>query len=286
MTHLIQAQGLAKTYGKFQALKPSSFAIPAGQIVGLIGPNGAGKSTLVNALLGLQSYDGALTVLGRDPYRDRAALMAEVCFIADVATLPKWLKVRELLDLVAGLHPGFDRAKAESRLAGTDVKLDAKVRALSKGMTVQLHLAIVLAIEAKLLVLDEPTLGLDLLNRRKFYDAILSDYFTPERSILVTTHQVEEIEHVLTHVMMIRHGQIIVHTSVDELAERFAVVDVPSEKLAAGEAMTPLWKRQSFGRTTMLFDLQKGGASADAVAKLGETRRVPLADLFVALMQD
>jgi ABC-2 type transport system ATP-binding protein len=278
---LVRAEGLAKSYGALNALKPTSFTIPPGQIVGLIGPNGAGKSTLVNALLGLHSYAGALTVLGRDPYKDRAQLMREVCFIADVATLPRWLKVRELFDIVAGLHPGFDRSRAESRLVGTEVKLDSRVRTLSKGMTVQVHLAIALAIDAKLLVLDEPTLGLDLLNRRAFYDAILTDYFTPERSIVITTHQVEEIEHVLTHVMMIRHGEVILHASLEDVAERYQVIDAGPDAAAAAEALRPIWKRQSFGRVTYLFD----GVDRASLARIGEPRRVALADLFVALMQ-
>lgn len=278
---IIEAKDLAKHYGKFQALKPSTFSIPAGQVVGILGPNGAGKSTLINALLGLISYDGHLRVLGREPQNDRAALMHDASFISDVATLPRWVRVRDLMTIVEGVHPKFDRAKAEARLAKTSVRPDARIRELSKGMIVQVHLAIVLAIDARLLVLDEPTLGLDLINRRAFYDAILSDFFDETRSIIITTHQVEEIEHVITHVMMIREGEIVLSASVDELSERFMAVDVVDARKGEAEALRPLYSRSSFGRTTYVYDR----APPEALAALGEARRVPLADLFLATVQ-
>jgi ABC-2 type transport system ATP-binding protein len=280
MTALISAQGLAKAYGAKQALRPTTLDIPAGRIVGLIGPNGAGKSTLINCVLGLMSYGGNLTVLGRNPYTDRATLMQNVSFIADVATLPKWMTVRQVLDAVAGLHPKFDRAKAEARLATTEVKLGTKVRALSKGMTVQLHLALVLAIDAKLLVLDEPTLGLDILNRRAFYDALLTDFFDEDRTIVVTTHQVEEIEQILTHALFIKDGEIIVDASLDDIHERYLAVDVSEAQRAEAEMLKPIFSRSVLGRTSMLFE----GVGRPALARFGEVRRVSLADLFVAKM--
>ena len=281
MTNLISARNLAKSYGPRQVLKPCSFDVPAGQILGVIGANGAGKSTLLNALLGLHAYDGTLSVLGREPYRQRADLMREVCFIADVATLPKWLTVRQLFDLTQGLHPGFDRAKAEKRLAPTTVKLDSKVRTLSKGMVVQVHLALALAVDARLLVLDEPTLGLDIINRRSFYDAILTDYFDENRSIIVTTHQVEEIEQILSHAMIIRNGEIAVNESMDGLSERYRCVDVDDARAHEADAMNPLMKRRIMGRSTYVFD----NAPDAALARFGVPRRVSLSDLFVALNQ-
>jgi ABC-2 type transport system ATP-binding protein len=279
MTIMIEASNLAKSYGKLQALKPSSFRFEAGQIIGVIGANGAGKTTMLNTLLGLISYDGTLSVMGRNPYTDRASLMQDVSYIADVATLPKWMRVRELIAVVAGLHPKFDRAKAEARLARTNVRPDSKIKTLSKGMIVQVHLALALAIDAKLLVLDEPTLGLDILNRRAFYDTILTDYFDETRTIIVTTHQVEEIEHVLSHVMMIRDGAVLVHASLDDLGERFFAVDVNEANLGTARQLAPIYQRSSFGRTTCVFD----GIDPQKLAGLGDVRRVPLADLFVAL---
>ena len=278
---IVQANGLAKRYGQVQALKPTSFAIPPGRIVGIIGPNGAGKSTLVNALLGLISHEGSLQVMGRTPLEDRARLMHDVSYIADVATLPRWIRVKDLIDIVEGIHPRFDRRKAEERLARTNVRPTARVSELSKGMIVQLHLAIVLSIDARLLVLDEPTLGLDLINRRSFYDAILSDFFDETRSIIVTTHQVEEIEHVLTHVMMIREGEVVLDASIDELGERFTAVDVPDSRRTEAEALKPIYSRRSIGRTSYVYD----SVPYDALAALGEPRRVALADLFVAIVQ-
>lgn len=278
---IVQANGLAKRYGQVEALKPTTFSIPPGRIVGIIGPNGAGKSTLVNALLGLISHEGQLEVLGRRPLEQRSSLMHDVSYIADVATLPRWIKVKDLLDVVQGIHPRFSRQMAEERLARTNVRPNARVRELSKGMIVQLHLSIALSIDARLLVLDEPTLGLDLINRRSFYDAILSDFFDETRSIIVTTHQVEEIEHVLTHVMMIRQGEVVLDASIDDLSERFAAVDVSDARRAEAEALKPIYSRRAIGRTTYVYDT----APRDRLEALGEPRRVSLADLFVATVQ-
>lgn len=278
---IVQANGLAKRYGQIQALKPTTFVIPPGRIVGIIGPNGAGKSTLVNALLGLINHDGQLEVLGRRPLEQRASLMHDVSYISDVATLPRWIKVKDLLSVVAGIHPRFNRQMAEERLARTNVRPDARVRELSKGMIVQLHLSIALSIDARLLVLDEPTLGLDLINRRSFYDAILSEFFDETRSIIVTTHQVEEIEHVLTHVMMIRQGEVVLNASIDELSERFAAVDVPDARRNEAEALKPIYARRAIGRSTYVYD----AAPRDQLETLGDPRRVALADLFVATVQ-
>ncbi len=279
-TMIVSAKALGKSYGTFAALKPCTFDIPAGRIVGVIGANGAGKSTLLNTLLGLSAYDGDLTVLGRNPYDNRANLMRDVCFIADVATLPRWMTVAQIFDTVEGLHPNFNRAKAEGHLAKTNVMKKSKIRTLSKGMVVQVHLALVLAIDAKLLVLDEPTLGLDIVNRRMFYDAILTDYFDETRTILITTHQVEEVEHLLTHAMFIRKGELIVDASIDDLASRYVAVDVTEHQKALAQSLGPIFSRTVFGKTTCLFE-QKTPAE---LAPFGETRRVALADLFVALM--
>ena len=279
MTNLITATGLAKSYGPRQVLHPCSFAVPPGQILGVIGANGAGKSTLLNAILGLHSYDGSLNVLGLEPYRDRAMLMRDVCFIADVATLPKWMTVKQLYDITAQLHPRFNRASAEARLAKTSIRPEAKVATLSKGMVVQVHLALALAIDARLLVLDEPTLGLDIINRRSFYDAILTDYFDESRSIIVTTHQVEEIEQILTHAMLIRDGSIIVNASMDDLAMRYACIDIDDSKTAEADALRPIMKRRIMGRSTYIFD----GLDESTLLRFGTPRRVSLSDLFVAL---
>jgi ABC-2 type transport system ATP-binding protein len=277
---LVAARALSKSYGTFQALKPSTFTIPAGRIVGVIGSNGAGKSTLLNTLLGLTNYDGDLTVLGRNPYHDRATLMQDICFIADVATLPKWMTVRQVLATVAGLHPKFNHDKAIARLAKTNIKLASKIQTLSKGMVVQVHLSIVLAIDARLLVLDEPTLGLDIVNRRNFYDAILTEYFDETRTILITTHQVDEIEQLLSHAMFIRQGEIIVDTSLDEIAERYRAVDVGDSQRGEADALSPIYRRSIMGRSTYVFD----SVAPSKLERFGETRRVGLADLFVALM--
>ncbi len=278
-TKLIEANGLAKSYGAKQALKPSSFTIPSGQIIGVIGANGAGKSTLLNCLLGLSEFDGELKVMGKNPLLERATLMNDVCFIADVATLPKWAKISDLFDWVEGIHPKFDKTKAINRIQGTNIPLNAKIKALSKGMTVQVHLAIALAIDAKLLVLDEPTLGLDIMNRRAFYDAILRDFFDETRSILVTTHQIDEIEPILSHAMFIKDGNITLNDSLDNIAERFYAIDVLEDKIKEVESLKPIYSRAIMGKTSMVFD----NVPPETLKQYGEPRRVALADLFVAL---
>ena len=281
MTAVIEARGLSKNYGTTQALRGVDLNIQSGRIVGLIGPNGSGKTTAIKSILGLASFDGSLKVLGLDPRTHRDELMKEVCFIADVAVLPRWLKVSQAVDFVAGVHPRFDRARAEDFLARTDIKKQSRVRQLSKGMVTQLHLALILAIDAKLLVLDEPTLGLDLLFRRSFYDNLLNDYMNKERTILVTTHQVEEIENILTDVIFIEHGQIRLDAAMETLAERFTQLTPAAGNTEKARALKPFWEREIFGRSTMLFD----GKDAAELGALGETRAPSVADLFVAMMQ-
>ena len=279
---VVSARGLRKHYKNKLALDGTSFQIPTGRIIGLIGPNGAGKTTALKAMLGLIPFEGELSVLGRDPRTQRDDLMRDVCFIADVAVLPRWIKVKEAIEFVAGVHPRFDRAKCERFLAHTQLKPELRVRELSKGMIVQLHLALVLAIDAKLLVLDEPTLGLDILYRKQFYQRLLEDYFDEEKTIIVTTHQVEEIEHILTDVMFIRDGKIVLNHDMEHLGERFTEVMVDAGKLELARALTPIDERAlPFGKTVMLFD----GATDDQLAGLGETRTPGLADLFVATMK-
>jgi ABC-2 type transport system ATP-binding protein len=281
MTAIIEARGLTKRYGSTPVVRGVDLNVEAGRIVGLIGPNGAGKTTVIKSILGLTSFDGELKVLGLDPRTQRDDLMKEVCFIADVAVLPKWLKVSQAVDFVAGVHPRFDRKRAEDFLARTDIKKESRVRQLSKGMVTQLHLALILAIDAKLLVLDEPTLGLDLLFRRSFYDNLLNDYFNKERTILVTTHQVEEIENILTDVLFIEHGKIVLDSPMDSLAERFTQLIPSAGNVDRARALKPFWEREIFGRVAMLFD----GRNADELGALGETRAPSVADLFVAMMQ-
>jgi ABC-2 type transport system ATP-binding protein len=281
MTAIIEARGLAKRYGNSTALAGVDLTVEAGRIVGLIGPNGSGKTTAIKAILGLTAFDGELKVLGLDPRHDRDRLMNDVCFIADVAVLPRWLKVSQALDYVAGVHPKFQRARAEEFLAKTNIGLKKKVGELSKGMITQLHLALILAVDAKLLVLDEPTLGLDLLFRRTFYDTLLNDYFDKERTILVTTHQVEEIENILTDVTFIQRGRITLSQPVDSLAERFVQLVPTAQNVATARALRPFHEREVFGRTAMLFE----GRAQEELAALGETRTPSIADLFVAKMQ-
>ena len=276
----ITARGLRKAYGKTVALNDFDLRVEEGRIVGLIGPNGAGKSTALNAILGLTSYQGDLKVLGRDPWVERDALMRDVCFIADVAVLPRWMKVSQALDFVGGVHPRFDRAKAEAFLAKTDIKRTSRVRALSKGMVTQLHLALVMAIDAKLLVLDEPTLGLDLLYRKQFYDTLLNDYFDRSRTIVVTTHQVEEVQHILTDLVFINHGRTVLSCSMEAFEARYLELMVQPEHLAAARALGPIQERQVFGRSLLLFD----GVDREKLAPLGELRTASIADLFVAVM--
>jgi ABC-2 type transport system ATP-binding protein len=276
----IEARGLRKAFGTTTALGGVDLRVEEGRILGLIGPNGAGKTTALNAILGLTSFEGELQVLGRDPWQAREELMQDVSFIADVAVLPRWIRVSNLLDYVAGVHPRFDRAKAESFLNKTTIKRGSKVRQLSKGMVAQLHLALVMAIDARLLVLDEPTLGLDILYRKQFYDTLLNDYFDGRRTIVVTTHQVEEIQDVLTDLVFIDRGRIVLECSMEQFEGRYAEVMVHPDHLAAAQALKPIHSRQLFGRSILLFD----NANREELAGLGEIRTPSIADLFVALM--
>ncbi len=278
MSTLIEARGLSKHYGKSTALAGVDFRIEEGRIVGLIGPNGAGKTTALKAILGLASYDGDLNVLGLNPYRERHRLMQEVCFIADVAVLPRWLRVNQAVDFVAGVHPRFNRQRAEAFLAKTDIKPRSRVRELSKGMVTQLHLALIMAIDAKLLILDEPTLGLDIIYRKQFYDTLLNDYFDGNRTILVTTHQVEEIEQVLTDVMFINHGRIALDCSMDDIAQRFVELFANAAHAEAAGKLNPISTRQVFGRSVMLFE----NVERERLAAFGELRTPSIADIFVA----
>lgn len=281
MTAVVTATGLSKRYKTSLALDSASFQIESGRIVGLIGPNGAGKTTALKAILGLTTFDGQLSVLGLDPRKERDKLMEQVCFIADVAVLPRWLKVGDAVDFVANTHPRFDRAKCDAFLARTKLQRGQKVKQLSKGMIVQLHLALVMSIDARLLILDEPTLGLDILYRKQFYQSLLEDYFDEEKTILVTTHQVEEIEHILTDLMFIRDGKIVLDTDMDSLGERFAEVLVGSDMAAAARELKPLDERQVFGKSIFLFD----NVSRPQLERLGEVRRPSISDLFVATMK-
>jgi ABC-2 type transport system ATP-binding protein len=286
---VIEARGLRKTFGTTIALDGVDLRAEEGRILGVIGPNGAGKSTVLNAILGLTPYQGELKVLGRDPWSERDQLMRDVCFIADVAVLPRWIRVSQVIDYVAGVHPRFDRVKAKSFLAKTAIKNHSKVRELSKGMVTQLHLALVMAIDAKLLVLDEPTLGLDLLYRKQFYDALLNDYFDRSRTIVVTTHQVEDIQHVLTDLMFINQGRIVLNCSMEEFEARYLEVTVHPEQAAAARALKPIHARQVLGRSVLLFDLKLDRVAdqnldRQQLAALGEMRTPSIADLFVAVM--
>jgi ABC-2 type transport system ATP-binding protein len=276
----IEARALRKVYGTTVALDGVNLRVEEGRILGLIGPNGAGKSTALNAILGLTPYEGELKVLGRNPWTERDKLMTDVCFIADVAVLPRWMRVSQALDYVAGVHPRFDRAKAEAFLAKTTIKRTSRVRELSKGMVTQLHLALIMAIDARLLVLDEPTLGLDLLYRKQFYDTLLNDYFDKHRTIVVTTHQVEEIQHILTDLMFIDRGRIVLESSMEDFEARYVEVMVTPEHLAAARALGPIHERQVFGRTILLFE----GLGRERLAPLGEAHTPSIADLFVAVI--
>ncbi len=276
----IEAHGLRKAFGATIALDGVDLRVEEGRILGLIGPNGAGKTTALNAILGLTSYDGELKVLGRDPWAERDQLMRDVCFIADIAVLPRWIRVSQALDYVAGVHPRFDRAKAEAFLAKTSISRTRKVRQLSKGMVAQLHLALVMAIDAKLLVLDEPTLGLDILYRKQFYDSLLNDYFDRSRTIIMTTHQVEEIQDVLTDVMFINRGRIVFDCSMEQLESRYVEVMVHPEQVAAARALKPIHEREVFGRSILLFE----AVDRQQLAALGEVRTPGIADLFVAVV--
>lgn len=281
ISSVISARGVSKQYGRQRVLDDISFEIAPGRIVGLIGPNGSGKTSTLNAILGLGNFDGEMQVLGLDPRTQRDALMNDVCFIADVAILPRWIKVKQAIDFIAGVHPKFNRDKAEKYLANTKLTLDMKVRAMSKGMIVQLHLALIMAIDAKLLVLDEPTLGLDILYRKQFYQNLLEDYFDENKTIIITTHQVEEVEHILSDVIFIDEGKIVLETSMEKMAERFVEVMVAPENMDKAIALQPIDQRAVFGKVVMLFD----GVAQELLASLGETRIPGVADLFVASMK-
>jgi ABC-2 type transport system ATP-binding protein len=276
----IEARGLRKAFGSTIALDGVDLRIEEGRILGLIGPNGAGKTTALNAILGLIPYEGELSVLGRNPWAARDQLMRDVCFIADVAVLPRWIRVSQALEYMAGVHPRFDRAKAEGFLAKTSIRHHSKVRELSKGMVTQLHLALIMAVDAKLLVLDEPTLGLDILFRKQFYDSLLNDYFDRSRTILVTTHQVEEVQNVLTDLMFINRGRIVLSCSMEEFESRYQEVTVKPDQLAAARVFKPIQERQVFGRTVLLFD----GSDRQQLAAFGEVRTPSIADVFVAVI--
>jgi len=278
----IEARGLRKVFGTTVALENVDLRIEQGRIFGIVGPNGAGKTTLLNAILGLTAYQGELRVLERDAWAAREQLMRDVSFIADVAVLPRWIRVTQLLDYVAGVHPKFDRAKAEAFLSKTTIKYTSKVRELSKGMVAQLHLALVMAIDAKLLVLDEPTLGLDILFRKQFYDSLLNDYFDGTRTILVTTHQVEEVQDVLTDLVFINHGRIVLQCTMEEFEARYVEVMVHPDHVAGARSLKPLSERQVFGRSILLFD----HVDRAQLAALGDVRTPSIADLFVAVMSN
>jgi ABC-2 type transport system ATP-binding protein len=276
----IEARGLRKSFGNNIALDGVNLRVEEGRILGLIGPNGAGKTTALNAILGLTPYQGELRVLGRDPWTERDQLMRDVCFIADVAVLPRWIRVSQALDYVAGVHPRFDRAKAEAFLARTTIRRDSKVKQLSKGMVAQLHLALVMAIDAKLLVLDEPTLGLDILYRKQFYDSLLNDYFDGSRTIVITTHQVEELQHVLTDLMFIDRGRIALDCGMEEIESRYIELTVQPGQVVAARALKPIHEREVLGRSILLFD----HVDRQQLAALGEVRTPSIADLFVAVV--
>jgi ABC-2 type transport system ATP-binding protein len=276
----IDARGLRKVFGTTVALEHIDLRVEEGHILGMIGPNGAGKTTALNAILGLTSYEGHLNVLGRDPWTARDELMRDVSFIADVAVLPRWIRVRQLLDYIEGVHPRFDRIKAEGFLAKTTIKQTSKVRELSKGMVAQLHLALVMAIDAKLLVLDEPTLGLDILYRKQFYNSLLNDYFDHNRTIVVTTHQVEEVQDVLTDLIFINHGRIVLQCTMEQFETRYLEVMVHPDHVTNARSLKPISERQVFGRSVLLFDQ----VDRNQLAALGEVRTPSIADVFVAVM--
>lgn len=281
MSTLIKAQGLSKSYGSVAALDQVNFKVEEGRIVGLIGPNGAGKTTALKAILGLTPFKGSLDVLGFDPYRQRSQLMEHVCFIADVAILPRWLRVSQAIDFVEAVHPRFNRARAMEFLARTEIQQKRRIKQLSKGMVAQLHLALVMAIDVRLLVLDEPTLGLDILYRKNFYRSLLEDYFDEKRTIIITTHQVEEVEHILTHLMFVQHGRIVLDQSMEDVASEYVEVLVSQQHKDAARALGPIHDRSVFGKTLYLYH----GISRDQLEPLGELHTPSVADLFVATME-
>ena len=278
MTNLVEARNVTKSYGPVRAVDDASFDITSGRIMGLIGPNGAGKTTLLKALLGLTDCEGSLRILGLDPFRQRKELMRHICFIADVAVLPRWIKVSQLLDYVDAVHPGFDRSRAEQMLSETKISANAKVRSLSKGMVTQLHLSIITAVDARLLVLDEPTLGLDIIFRKEFYRNLLNDYFDEERTILITTHQVEEIENLLTDVMFINDGKIVLDSSMEELPSTYVELLATADSADRARQFNPIFEREMFGKSVLTFE----GIKREQLSEFGETRTPDIADLFVA----
>lgn len=278
---IAKARGLTKSFGRKHVLHGIDFTIPAGRIYGLLGLNGAGKTTTLNALLGLTDCGGQVEVLGMDPFRHRARLMNQVAFVSDVASLPRYLRVKQLFDLVSDIHPGFDRSKAEAFLQGTDLRPGLKIKTLSKGMLAQLHLAVVMAIDAKLMVLDEPTLGLDIIYRKRFYRRLLEDYMTEDRTLLITTHQVDEIEQMLTDIMFLHDGRIVLDTPIEDIGQRFAQLIVDKDKLDEAEKLAPIYTETRFGQTAMVFE----NVSADRLEPLGQVSTPSLSDLFVTLMQ-
>lgn len=281
MNPIITANGLIKRYGRTVAVDNIDLEIPPGRIVGLIGPNGAGKTSVLKAILGLTNFDGNLSVLGKNPSRDRAALMENVCFIADVAVLPRWIRVWQLIDVTERIHPGFSRETCMEYLAQTKITPDNRVKQLSKGMVAQLHLALVMAIDVRLLVLDEPTLGLDILYRKQFYSSLLNDYFDDQRTILITTHQVEEVEHILTDLIFIQDGKIALNASMEDIEQRYTELMVKPENAGAARGLNPLYERELFGRHIFLYD----SVDRQQLASLGEIHTPSVADLFVATMK-
>lgn len=278
MASLVSAQNVTKAYGATKAVDNVSFEIESGRIVGLIGPNGAGKTTLLKALLGLTDCQGSLSVMGLDPFRQRKELMQNICFIADIAVLPRWIRVSQLLDFVAAVHPKFSRQASEKLLSETKISADAKVRQLSKGMVTQLHLSIITAIDAKLLILDEPTLGLDIIFRKEFYTRLLNDYFDDERTIIITTHQIEEIENLLTDLMFINNGRLILDTSMERVPEQFAELMASGDAAESARKLGPIFECEVFGKKVLTFE----GVHREKLTPFGEVRTPNISDLFVA----
>ena len=281
MNNVVEVRGVSKNFGDFAALNDVSFDIEPGSIVGLIGPNGAGKTTTLKSILGLTSFEGEMSVLGQDPRHGRHKIMERVCFIADVGVLPRWLKVSDSLDYIEGVHPRFNRTRAEAMLAETKISSSHKVKQLSKGMVTQLHLALVMAIEVDLLVLDEPTLGLDILYRKAFYDRLMNDYFDNQTSIVISTHQVEEIESILTHLLFINGGEIVLDSAMDDLSEDYAEILVAPDRIAEAQALGPLHSRDVLGQKAMIFEQ----VPRESLESIGELHVPSVADLFVAKMQ-
>ena len=278
MERIIEARGLSRSFGDLRAVDSVDLSVNTGSVIGLIGPNGAGKTTLLRALLGLADCEGEVSVMGRDPRSQRASLMEEVCFIADTAVLPRWMRVEQLLDYVSGVHPRFDRGQAEDFLATTDVTMKRRISDLSKGMNVQLHLALVMAIDARLLILDEPTLGLDILFRKRFFEQLLNDYFDGERTIIISTHQVEEVQNILTEVIFMDDGRLILQQSMAALEDDFVELHAVGENLARAEQIPYVGKRSILGGKALIYE----GVDRASLKGLGELRTPSVSDLFVA----